>query len=166
MPRLRFVVTACVVVMAGAIGMSLWMSAWPRLHDQATEAAVAARDQAVPKRTPAAKRKTRPRPKPQEANLAAAIKPVRATATPVPILAPSPPYPMDALLGKHEGVVILRVGVDAAGSVDSVDVVHSSGHPKLDASARKTMHEWRFEPPAGHQPMAFDYPVRFQIAKQ
>ncbi|SRR5699024_11086568 len=161
MPRFRTIVIACFVVVAGAVGMSLWMSAWPRMHDRATEAAVAARHEAAPKPkhvAPAAKRRV-----PARAPAAAAVEPARAAAPPSPVHSPSPPYPMVALREQQGGVVVLRVSVDGTGAVTAVDVARSSGHAALDASARDTMREWRFEPPAGHAPTTFDYPVRFRI---
>ncbi len=159
MPRLRVTVSVCVVVLAGATVMALWMSAWPRMHDRATEAAViarGARDAKAPP-PPAPHRRVRATPS------APSPAPVQAAAAPAPLDAPSPPYPMAALRKQAGGVVILRVGVDGAGHVTAVDVAESSGHPLLDDSARRTMRRWRFEPPAGHRPMHFDYPVRFRV---
>lgn len=160
MPRLRVTVSVCVVVLAGATVMALWMSAWPRMHDRATEAAVIARGARDAKAPPPVSHRrasaTSPAPTPSPA-------PAQAAAAPAPLDAPSPPYPMAALRKQAGGVVILRVSVDGAGHVTAVDVARSSGHPLLDASARRTMRRWRFEPPAGHRPMHFDYPVRFRV---
>lgn len=163
MPRLRIIVTGCALVIAGAVGVSLWMSAWPRLHDKDTEAAVAARATHAPLHVSSAATERKPASAP---DTVAAVRPAQAAVPPAPLHSPSPAYPMEALRKQHGGVVILRVSVDGAGAVSAVGVARSSGFPALDASARKSMREWRFEAPAGHRPMTFDYPVRFHIAER
>ncbi len=159
--RLRTTASVSLLVLIGATGASLWMSAWPRLHDEPIEAAVAARhdaSDAVP--APAAPprhvrhaptRHTRPAPAP------APVQP------PSPVYSPSPSYPMEALRKGHGGVVTLHVSVDADGNVTAVNVAHSSGDMALDRSARDTMRHWRFHAPDSGKPMSFDYPVRFRI---
>lgn len=158
--RLRTTATVSLLVLIGATGMSLWMSAWPRMHDRATEAAVAARHRTSGKATaPAWTRRSS-----RHTATRATVQPVHATpAPPMPVRAPSPAYPMEALREGRGGTVTLRVSVDGSGKVTAVDVAHSSGDPALDASARKSMREWLFRAPADGRPMTFDYPVRFRI---
>ncbi|HET7266585.1 MAG TPA: energy transducer TonB [Oleiagrimonas sp.] len=161
MLRLRTTATASVLVLAGAIGMAWWMSAWPRMHDRATEAAVAARVQQQRQHTEPAR--------PQARRSHAVSHPVVKTAVakppapPAPVYAPSPSYPIEALVERRGGVVTLHVSVNGQGKVTAVKVADSSGDPQLDASARTTMRQWRFQPPADHQPTEFDYPVVFRV---
>jgi protein TonB len=59
---------------------------------------------------------------------------------------PKPPYPfMSKRLGE-QGVVQLRVFVNADGSVGKLELKRSSGHPRLDQSAMSTVQNWRFVP--------------------
>lgn len=59
---------------------------------------------------------------------------------------PPPKYPADALRNKVEGLVILRVKVNAQGGVESVRLIKSSGHSALDQAAEKAVRGWRFHP--------------------
>lgn len=162
--RLRTTATVSLLVLAGATGMSLWMSAWPRMHDRATEAAVAARQQAYASAKSSTAQPSRHR---QQSTEHAVIHPARAAppSPPTAVYSPSPAYPMEALRQQREGRVTLQVSVDGQGKVTAVSVVQSSGDPALDASARKTMREWRFRAPRDHQSMTFDYPVVFRIGQ-
>ncbi len=161
--RLRTTATVSLLVLIGATGMSLWMSAWPRMHDRATEAAVAARHGDAPAGTAKAAAPRPPRGRSRHA-AHAVVKPARAEPSPpTPVFTPSPSYPMEALREQRGGVVTLHVSVDGNGRVTAVEVARSSGVPALDASARETMRRWRFSAPADGRPTSFDYPVRFRI---
>lgn len=164
MLRLRTTAALSLLVVAGGVGMSLWMSAWPRLQDRPTEAAVAARQDGHAAHTPAGHPPHRPTG--HASTLAASVSPAQAKTreSPAPIRSPSPQYPIEALRKQRGGTVLLRVSVDGAGAVTAVDVARSSGDPALDASARETMRQWRFQAPRDHQPMTFDYPLEFRIA--
>lgn len=166
MLRLRTTATLSVLFLAGAVGMAWWMSSWPRMHDRATEAAVAARVRAQqhkkPSRPPAHRQQRASR---HAVIQSAAANPPSPPPPPAPVYAPSPAYPMEALRKQRGGVVTLRVSVDAHGSVTGVSVANSSGDPKLDASARETMQQWRFQAPADGEPATFDYPVTFRIGR-
>lgn len=59
---------------------------------------------------------------------------------------PAPPYPALSKRMGEEGKVILRVSVTPHGSADSVEIKTSSGSPRLDESARKTVQNWKFIP--------------------
>jgi protein TonB len=161
--RFRTTATVSLLVLAGATGASLWMSAWPRMQDRPTEAAVAAREHATVNVAGLARTKARvPR-----ASAHVPSKPAHAApappAPPAPVYTPSPTYPIAALRRQRGGVVTLRVRVDGSGEVTAVDIAKSSGDAALDAAARKAMHRWRFQPPAAGQPMSFDYPIAFRI---
>ncbi len=59
---------------------------------------------------------------------------------------PAPPYPALAKRMGEQGKVVLRVSVTPQGTADSVDVKTSSGSPRLDESALKTVRNWKFVP--------------------
>ena len=59
---------------------------------------------------------------------------------------PAPLYPALSRRIREEGRVVLRVLVNARGSADEVQISNSSGHPRLDDSARDTVRHWRFVP--------------------
>lgn len=59
---------------------------------------------------------------------------------------PAPPYPALSKRMGEEGKVVLRVSVNPQGTADSVDIKTSSGSPRLDESAQKTVRHWKFVP--------------------
>ena len=59
---------------------------------------------------------------------------------------PAPPYPALSKRMGEEGKVVLRVSVSPQGTADSVDIKTSSGSPRLDESAQKTVRNWKFVP--------------------
>ena len=59
---------------------------------------------------------------------------------------PAPPYPALSKRMGEEGKVVLRVSVNPQGTADSVDIKTSSGSPRLDESAQKTVRNWKFIP--------------------
>ena len=59
---------------------------------------------------------------------------------------PAPPYPALSKRMGEEGKVVLRVSVTPHGSADSVEIKTSSGSPRLDEAARKTVQNWKFIP--------------------
>ena len=59
---------------------------------------------------------------------------------------PAPPYPALSRRLGEEGKVILRVSVSPQGAADSVDIKTSSGSPRLDEAAQKTVRNWKFIP--------------------
>jgi protein TonB len=68
---------------------------------------------------------------------------------------PAPPYPQFSRRTREEGRVILRVLVNPRGSAEEVQVRTSSGHPRLDDSARDTVRRWKFIPAKrGAEPIA------------
>lgn len=108
----------------------------------------------------------------------------KATATPHPPLAasaragtnakpryrsnPPPDYPLEARRLKQQGVVILSVGVNAAGHPTSVSLSRGSGFPSLDKAALDAVSRWSFEPAqTAGMPMAshVEVPVRFSLAR-
>jgi len=88
-------------------------------------------------------------PPPPAAPVAAAPAPVAATP---PIFSadyldnPSPVYPALSRRMHEQGRVILRVLVNARGAADDVQINSSSGHARLDDSARDTVRRWKFVP--------------------
>jgi protein TonB len=89
-----------------------------------------------------------PPPPPPEATPVAAPAPV-ITA---PIFAadyldnPAPYYPQLSRRAGEQGRVVLRVLVNPSGRADEVEIRTSSGHSRLDESARDTVRRWRFVP--------------------
>ena len=59
---------------------------------------------------------------------------------------PAPPYPPLSRRMGEEGKVLLRVSVSPQGTADSVETKTSSGSPRLDEAALKTVRNWKFIP--------------------
>lgn len=60
---------------------------------------------------------------------------------------PKPPYPALSKRLGEEGVVRLNILVNPDGSVENVEIAKSSGYPRLDEIAVKTVQSsWKFEP--------------------
>lgn len=80
---------------------------------------------------------------------------------------PPPPYPEAARRQKQEGLVRLRVRVNALGAAVQVDLEQSSGWPLLDQAALRAVKSWRFHPArVGGVPMesTVTVPVRFELS--
>jgi periplasmic protein TonB len=68
---------------------------------------------------------------------------------------PPPRYPALSRRIGEQGRVVLRVLVNPGGTAEEVQVRTSSGHPRLDASARETVRGWKFAPARqGTEPIA------------
>jgi protein TonB len=65
----------------------------------------------------------------------------------VVVSAPRPEYPRLSKRSGEEGSVLCRLHIDTRGAVVEVEIVESSGHPRLDEAAKQTLAGWRFEPP-------------------
>lgn len=79
---------------------------------------------------------------------------------------PAPDYPPEARRRREEGVVLLRVTVDARGRVETAEVAQSSGSDLLDEAARKAVRRWEFEPARRGRkavPSTVTVPVRFRL---
>jgi TonB family protein len=57
-----------------------------------------------------------------------------------------PPYPVDAIRLRLEGVVMLQLRITAAGNVEDVQLIQSSGHRVLDEAAINAVAQWKGEP--------------------
>ncbi len=107
-----------------------------------------------------------PPPPPPPAPVVATPPPVAAEApVPVPVTQPifsadyldnpAPAYPARSRRSGEQGRVILRVLVNPGGTADEVQVRTSSGHARLDDSARETVRRWKFVPAKrGAEPVA------------
>jgi protein TonB len=60
--------------------------------------------------------------------------------------APPPRYPSASIRAGEQGTVLCRLHVTAEGTVSEVEIVESSGHPRLDEAAREGLLRWRFAP--------------------
>jgi protein TonB len=88
-----------------------------------------------------------PPPPPEPAPIAAPAPVVTAPIFAADYLDNPPPYyPQLARRAGEQGRVVLRVLVNPAGKADEVEIRTSSGHPRLDESARDTVRRWRFVP--------------------
>lgn len=59
---------------------------------------------------------------------------------------PPPSYPAVSRRAGEQGRVMLRVRVDASGSVEAIEVQATSGFPRLDEAALAAVRRWRFVP--------------------
>ena len=59
---------------------------------------------------------------------------------------PTPAYPHEARRLGQEGLVVLIVRINPSGHPTSVELGQSSGFPRLDHSALRTVRRWRFRP--------------------
>jgi TonB family protein len=69
----------------------------------------------------------------------------RGIRPPVKIRDVMPEYPMAATLSGAQGVVVVEVIIDAAGSVEAAKVLRPI-HPLLDRAALEAVRAWRFSP--------------------
>ena len=79
---------------------------------------------------------------------------------------PKPPYPAVSRRMAEEGTVLLLVHILADGRVDEVKLKRSSGFPRLDDSAMKTVRHWRYVPAKRNgKPIPYWYaqPIRFSL---
>jgi protein TonB len=79
---------------------------------------------------------------------------------------PAPPYPIDSLRRREEGVVLLSVDISPDGRATEISLSRGSGSPSLDSAAVEAVYAWTFEPArnAG-DPVASRVvvPVRFSL---
>jgi protein TonB len=57
-----------------------------------------------------------------------------------------PLYPSLSRMKEEEGVVTVRITISAYGTILDVQVERSSGYPRLDDAAMKSVRAWRFAP--------------------
>lgn len=60
-----------------------------------------------------------------------------------------PIYPSASMRAREQGYVVVEVVVDAKGQARRVEVVRSSGYPRLDESAVHAIRQWTFTPAEG-----------------
>lgn len=80
----------------------------------------------------------------------------------------APEYPAEARRRGQEGVVLLRLVVDATGDVTGVSVAESSGWPLLDMAAVRAARTWRFTPAmnaGAARASEATLPVRFRLVE-
>lgn len=81
---------------------------------------------------------------------------------------PEPGYPAVSRQRGEEGRVVLLAELSAAGTVVSLTVKQSSGHPRLDRAALEAVRRWRFAPARiGEQAVAstLDVPIVFALTR-
>ncbi len=82
---------------------------------------------------------------------------------------PQPPYPPQSEEAEEEGSVGLRVRVEANGRASDVQLAKTSGYPRLDRSALRTVRGWRFTPATrGGEPIPYTYifSVQFKLPRR
>jgi len=91
-------------------------------------------------------------------------EPVTVVAAPEALVRIKPEYPRSARRRGHEGRVAVEISLSAAGEIESVEIVESSGYRELDASALAAVRAARFAPAmkngiatAGRLRLAFDF---------
>lgn len=73
-----------------------------------------------------------------------------------------PDYPYGERSLRHEGVVVIRLDIDTkTGTTAYVTKLESSGFPKLDEAAVKSVARWRWRPGTWKQ---VEFPVIFTIS--
>lgn len=86
-----------------------------------------------------------------------------ASLTPPTYRRLSPPtYPAELKASGGEGTAVLKVGVDAGGAVQTVDIEISSGHAALDRAASDAVGLWTFNP-AMSDGRAIDSQIRVPV---
>lgn len=79
---------------------------------------------------------------------------------------PPPTYPAEAIRGRLEGLVLLRLHITADGQMDRVEIAKSSGHTVLDRAAAEAVSRWHARPakrrgqPVGSVEIL---PIRFRL---
>ncbi len=83
-----------------------------------------------------------------------------------PIKTEHPPYPRFAREQGWKGTAILRLTINAKGTVESAVTKQSTGYSVLDESAIHTVKQWVFEPAKDGEfpiPSMVDLPIRFDL---
>jgi protein TonB len=81
---------------------------------------------------------------------------------------PAPEYPIASRRRREEGVVMVKVTVEANGAPSAISLAASSGYPLLDAAALDAVRRWTFDPAraAGVPvPSLVNVPVRFSLSE-
>lgn len=90
---------------------------------------------------------------------------VKDSAPPSIVVSVKPVYPPVALAGGMQGVVRLRVRVNAKGEVVAASLHQTSGHELLDQAALEVIFRWRYSPPDGEAGVAAEFidKITFEI---
>jgi protein TonB len=75
-----------------------------------------------------------------------------------------PAYPRDSIDRGEAGTVLLNAHIGPDGRVLSVEILQSSGFPRLDQAAREAVARWRFQP--GHRdgvPVESIFPIHLDF---
>lgn len=97
----------------------------------------------------------------QGAGSAAASGTGKINGRPAYLVRPGASYPAESRAAGEQGVVVLRVTVDAGGRPIAVRVGKSSGHPRLDRAAVEGA--WRCRISNASEGAQFDAPIRFDL---
>lgn len=88
-----------------------------------------------------------------------------AQSMPAPVFNPTPVYPADLMARRIEGLVKLRVELNAEGKVVRASVSQSSGYAAFDRAALEVIYRWRFTStqPDASTTRRLTVPIRFGI---
>ena len=132
-----------------------------------------------PKATPAPKPTSIPKPAPKPARVVPRANPnvapnasapstggaangaAKAAGKPAFIVRPAAAYPAESRAAGEQGVVVLRITVNAEGRATAVSVARGSGFPRLDRAAVEG--GWRARVSNATAGAQFDAPVRFNL---
>lgn len=79
---------------------------------------------------------------------------------------PPPAYPSVSRRYREQGKVVLRVYVSATGTAEKVEILTSSGSPRLDQAAQEAVRSWHFVPARqGETPVPawVNVPIKFSL---
>jgi protein TonB len=81
---------------------------------------------------------------------------------------PRPPldYPNRARKRGYQGITLVLISLDTAGSIETVVLVRSSGHKILDKAALKNVEKWQFHPVKHNGQLVkaqFEVPINFAL---
>ncbi|GAB3032157.1 MULTISPECIES: energy transducer TonB [Oleiagrimonas] len=159
MPRLRIILALSLLVLLLSIGATALLSSVQRLSDGVTLDPGMRATKPLPT-VHRRHRSTRERAK-RDARADAAVASAQAIE-PRPTYTPSPHYPIAALRTHREGLVRVRVMLDARGHVTQAHVQQSSGDAGLDQAALAAARRWTFDMPP-HARREAVLPIRFRI---
>jgi TonB family protein len=78
-----------------------------------------------------------------------------------------PVYPPDAINAGREGSVMVQLGIDVGGMVNTVEIIQSSGYTDLDEAVEQAVKLWRLSPATKDGvPVTYTETIRFQFIKR
>lgn len=156
MPRLRTTAALSLLMLAGGIAGTAWLSdrtaRWkapaPRMAQPASKHSPAAQVATRRERLHTPPLRAVRGPSIADAVAAPAVSAASASLTPIDM-----PWPDASLFSRRAdraGRAVLQLDIDGQGRVIAARIAESSGNDALDAEALSVVKGWRFEVPQGH----------------